>query len=182
MRESTIEIAERIKSIRKQLNFSIAEVAENTGINKYQYEDYESGQIDIPVSAIICISRFFKVDTSMLLTGEKPTEQGYSVTRKGEGVSVERHFRYKYQALAHNFINKNGKPFIITIDASDEEVHFNNHSGQEFLYVLEGSVKFYIEDEIFTLTEGDNIYFDATIRHAVKTENGQRARCLAIVF
>lgn len=182
MKETTIEIAERIKRIREQLGLSIDEVAKQTAINKYQYEDYESGQIDIPVSAIICLSKCFKVDISMLLTGETPTDIGYSVTKKGEGVSVERHYRYKYQALAHNFVNKQGKPFIITIDASDEEVHFNSHSGQEFLYVLEGTINFYVNDEIISLHEGDNIYFDANIRHAVKTDNGQRARCLAIVF
>ncbi|MFO7868785.1 MAG: XRE family transcriptional regulator [Bacteroidales bacterium] len=182
MKEYTKEIADRIKEIREQLGLSIDEVADETHINKYEYEDYESGQIDIPVSAVINIAACFKTDVAVLLTGEKPTEIGYSVTRKGEGVSVERHHRYKYQALAHNFVNKLGKPFIITIDASDEEVHYNNHGGQEFIFVLDGHVKMYFKEEVVELKEGDNVYFDATIPHALKTENGERARCLAVVF
>jgi|SRR5690554_488652 len=182
MKELTKEIAERIKQTREKLGLSLDEVANQTNINKYEYEDYESGQIDIPVSAILNIANCFKIDISVLLTGDKPTEIGYSVTRKGDGVSVERHQRYKYQALAHNFVNKLGKPFIITIDASDEEVHFNNHSGQEFIYVLDGHIKIYFKEEVVELKEGDNVYFDANIPHALKTENGERSRCLAVVF
>lgn len=182
MKERTKEIANRIKQTREKLALSIQDVAEKTKINKYEYEDYESGQIDIPVSAIIEIAVCFDIDISVLLTGTKPTDSGYSVTRKGDGVSVERHHQYKYQALAHKFANKVGKPFVLTIDASDEEVHFNHHSGQEFIYVIDGHVKVYIQDDIIDLKEGDNIYFDASIPHAVKTENGERSKCLALVL
>jgi len=182
MKELTKEIAQRIKNAREKLELTIPQVAEQTGINKYEYEDYESGQIDIPVSAIMEIAACFKIDIAVLLTGEKPKEVGYSVTRKGDGVSVERHSQYKYQAMANSFANKVGNPFVLTIDASDEEVHFNHHHGQEFIYVLDGHVKIYIKDDVVDLYEGDNVYFDANIPHAVKTENGERSRCLAVVF
>lgn len=182
MKELTKEIAERIKAKREHVGLTIQEVSEKTGINKYEYEDYESGQIDIPVSAIMEIADCFETDISVLLTGEKPTDVGYAITKKGDGVSVERHHQYKYQALANSFANKVGNPFVLTIDASDEEVHFNHHHGQEFLYVLDGHLKVYIKDEIFELFTGDNIYFDANIPHAVKTENGERSKVLAVVF
>lgn len=182
MKKGTKEIAQQIKKTREKLGISIEEISAQTKINKYQYEDYESGEIDIPVSAILSIAECFKIDISVLLTGEKPTDIGYSVTKKGDGVSVERHHRYKYQALAHNFANKIGKPFIITIDAGDEEVHFNNHAGQEFIYILKGHVTIHFKDEVIELFEGDNVYFDANIPHAIRTENGERSRCLAVVF
>lgn len=182
MKEKTIEIAARIKEVRENLGLSIQDVVEKTTINKYDYQDYESGQIDIPVSAILQISACFDVDISVLLTGENPQNIGFSITRKGEGVSVERHSQYKYQALAHDFAHKKGSPFILTIDASDEEVHYNSHSGQEFIYVLDGTIKIYFKDDVYSLKEGDSIYFDAKITHAVKTENGERAKVLAVVF
>ena len=182
MKEKTQEIALRIKEAREKLGLSIQDVAQQTKINKYEYQDYESGQIDIPVSAILEIAACLKEDISVLLTGEKPKEIGYSITRKGQGASVERHSQYKYQALAYNFVNKLGNPFLITIDASDEEVHFNSHSGQEFLYVLDGHINVFFKDDVISLKEGDSVYFDCKISHAVKTENGERARCLAIVL
>ncbi len=182
MKELTKEIAGRIKETRLELNLEIAQVAEKIGINKYQYEDYESGQIDIPVGALLKIASFYNVDASILLSGEKPTDLGYSITRSGEGVSVERHNRYKYRALANNFANKVGKPFVLTIDASDEEVQFSRQHGQEFLYVLDGHVKFYIDEEVFDLYTGDSVYFNSDHPHAVKSENGERSKCLAMIL
>ncbi|HOS84187.1 MAG TPA: cupin domain-containing protein [Bacteroidales bacterium] len=181
MKEKTKEIAARIKELREKLGINIQDVVSKTTINKYDYTDYESGMIDIPVSAVLQIANCFNVDISELLTGETPTNSGYSITRKGEGVSVERHSQYKYQALAHDFVNKKGSPFVLTIDASDEEVHYNHHKGQEFIYVLDGTIKIYFKDDVFSLKEGDSVYFDANIPHAVKTENGERAKVLAVV-
>ncbi|MCL2328365.1 MAG: helix-turn-helix domain-containing protein [Bacteroidetes bacterium] len=181
MQEQTKEIGSRLKQIREQLGLSIAEVAEKTNINKYQYEDYESGQIDIPVGALLKIAQQFNVEAAFILTGENPYEHGWAITRKGEGASIERHARYKYKALAHNFAHKKATPFLVTIDAKDQEVQFNSHSGQEFMYVIEGSVKIYFKDSVFELNEGDNVYFDAEIPHAVKAEDNKRARIISIL-
>jgi len=181
MQEQTKEIGNRLKQIREQLGLSIAEVAEKTNINKYQYEDYESGQIDFPVSALLKIAQLFNVEVSFILTGENPRENAWVITHKSEGASVERHARYKYRALAHNFAHKKATPFLVTIDANDQEVQFNKHNDQEFMYVVEGSVKIYFNDEVFDLNEGDSVYFDAQIPHAIKAEDNKRARIISVL-
>lgn len=181
MQEQTKEIGGRLKQIRESLGLTIVEVAEKTGINKYQYEDYESGQIDIPVGALLKFTQQFNVEVSFILTGENPHENAWTITRKGEGASVERHAQYKYKALAHNFAHKKATPFLVAIDANDQEVQFNSHDGQEFMYVVEGSVKIYFKDSVFELNEGDSVYFDAQISHAIKAENNERARILSVL-
>ncbi len=182
MQEQTKEIGRRLKQIRENSGQTIAEVSEKMGINKYQYEDYESGQIDIPVSAILKIAQYFEVEVTYILTGENPNESAWTITRKGEGASIERHSRYKYKALAHNFADKKASPFLVTIDANDQEVQFNKHNGQEFLYILEGAVKIYFKDTVFDLCEGDSVYFDAQVPHAIKAENNERARIISVVL
>ena len=117
----------------------------------------------------------------MLLTGEDPTEHNFSVTRKGEGVSVERHKRYKYQALASDFVGKKANFFIVTVDASDENVQFSSHEGQEFLYVLDGTMEVHFKDEKVVLREGDSVFFNSSISHAVRTVDGARARFLSVL-
>lgn len=182
MREQTEEIAARIKSARETCGLSIADAAKQLGINKYEYEDFETGQIDIPVSSILKIASLYKVDVTALLTGEGPHLATYAVTRKGDGVSVERHRRYKYQALASDFIGKLANFFIVTVDASDESVQYSSHDGQEFLYVLDGSMEVYFKEEKITLSEGDSVMFDSTISHAIRTINGARARFLSVLM
>ncbi|MBR5434141.1 MAG: cupin domain-containing protein [Bacteroidales bacterium] len=182
MREQTEEIAERIVAARETCGYSAEEAAKLLGINKYEYQDFESGQIDIPVSSILKIAALYNVDVKLLLTGESPTEQNYTVTRKGEGVSVERHKRYKYQALASDFIGKKANIFIVTADASDENVQFSSHEGQEFLYVIDGTMEVHFKNEKVELREGDSVFFNSSISHAVRTKNGARARFLSVLM
>ena len=182
MREQTEEIAERIVIAREASGMSVEQAAKSLGVNKYEYQDFESGQIDIPVSSILKIAALYNVDVATLLTGEEPRRMNYSVTRKGEGVSVERHKRYKYKALVSDFIGKKANFFIVTADASDENVQFSSHEGQEFLYVVDGKMELHFKDEKVILNEGDCIFFNSSISHAVRTVDGARARFLSVLL
>ena len=76
-------------------------------------------------------------------TGAEPRLHTYPLTRNGKGVSVERRKDYKYQSLAHNFIHKKAEPFLVTVEPEEAEtpVSYNSHPGQEFDYVLAGTLK-----------------------------------------
>lgn len=43
-----------------------------------------------------------------------------------------------------------------------------NHNGEEFIYIVEGSLDIYIEDQVTTLNEGDSFYFKSTLNHRFK--------------
>jgi quercetin dioxygenase-like cupin family protein len=89
-----------------------------------------------------------------------------------------------YQSLAHNFINKKSEPFMVTVEpeAGDVPIHLNNHPGQEFNYVMEGTLMIYIDGHQLILNEGDSLYFDSGCNHGMKAVGGKRAKFLAIIF
>ncbi|MBK8805746.1 MAG: helix-turn-helix domain-containing protein [Bacteroidales bacterium] len=182
MKQRIREIASRIKEVRNSKSMTIEQVAKDLKITKYEYEDYEAGEHDIPISFLFELSHYFGIDINVLLTGQEPTKNTYDVTRKGSGVSVERQAQYKYQALANDFKNKHIEPFVITVDSADEQVKLSKHDGHEFLFVIEGNLQIYIGEEIIKLTEGDSIYYDSKIQHAVTTDVNKRAKCLAILI
>jgi transcriptional regulator with XRE-family HTH domain len=43
-----------------------------------------------------------------------------------------------------------------------------SHEGEEFCYVLDGTIRYIIEDEEFELTQGDSIHFKSTLDHSWK--------------
>lgn len=184
MQERIKEVASRIKELRDILEISAEDMSTYLGIPREKYLKYENGEEDIPASVLYEISRKLGVEMSVLLTGEVPRMHYFSVTRKGKGVSVERRKQYKYQNLASNFINKKAEPFIVTVEPKPENTvaHTNSHPGQEFNYVLEGSLKFIIRDQSIILEEGDSIYFDSSCDHAMVARNGKQARFLAIIM
>ncbi len=176
------QIAERLRGLRDALELTTEEVALKCGVNQVDYEKYESGNSDIPVSFICEVAQTFGIETTALISGNDPHSIAFSVTRKGTGTSVERTKAYKYQSLAHGFRSPKAEPFEVSVEPCDKPIHLNTHSGQEFNLLLEGTMQLQIGGNDITLYEGDSIYFDATKPHGMKALNGNNARFLAVII
>lgn len=184
MTEQIKQVASRIKELREISQIPADELANQLEVSLEIYNKYESGSIDIPVSFLYRFANKFNIELSTLLTGESPRLHTYSVVRKGKGISVDRRKEYKYENLAYNFIHKKAEPFLVTVEPEDDSnpIHYNSHPGQEFNYVLDGSMKVYIDGHEITLNEGDSLYFDSGINHGMKALNNKSAKFLAIIM
>ena len=178
--EKLKQVTERIFYLRDILDFTAAEVAEKLDIPVALYEEYESGKKDIPISMIYAVAAVFGVDATEILTGEAPRMYDYTVTRKGQGVDIKRYEGYSFETLAHNYIGRNKEPMLVSITPSDKPVHLVSHGGQEFNYVLDGTVKVIIGKKNVVLEQGDCIYFDPRIPHGQMAVGGV-ARFLTII-
>jgi transcriptional regulator with XRE-family HTH domain len=182
MKESLEEIGSRLRELRELNRVSVEEMAAHLKVPVGTYNCYEEGKLDIPASILIGIARKLNVDTGLLLTGEESKMIVFTVTRRGEAVDVERRKQYHYQSLARKFAHKKAEPFIVTIEPRKEPAVEYRHPGQEFQYVLEGSLKIHIHDNEVVLSEGDSIFFDSSYKHAMEALNNKPARVLALVM
>ena len=184
MKEKMKEIAQRVSELRKLSDVNSGEMASSLKIPYETYISYEEGRNDIPASVLYEIAQKLKVDMGLLLTGEETRMHIFTVTRKDKGVRVERRKQYKYENLAEKFIHKKAEPFIVTVKPRIDEgkPHTNSHPGQEFNYLIMGSLKMYIHDNEINLEEGDSIFFDSSYEHAMEALNGKKAKFLAIIL
>ena len=184
MNEQLIQIATRLKGLRDALDFTSAEMAEKCGIDESDYLNYESGNVDIPVSVLHKISQNCGVDLSVLMFGDEPHMSSYFLTRKGQGAAVERTKAYKYQSLGAGFRNRKADPFIVTVEPKEEDapIYENSHAGQEFNIILEGRMMLKVAGKEIILNEGDSIYFDALRPHGMKALDGKPVKFLAIIM
>lgn len=184
MSDQVRQIAKRIKELREIADVSVEALSAELGIDAETYRKYESGDVDIPVGFLYKIANKFNVELTAILTGENPKLHTYALVRKGKGMRVDRREPYKYQSLAYNFINKKAEPFLVTVEpgAKDALVNLNSHPGQEFNYVLEGTLKIVINDHELILNEGDSLFFDSSAKHGMKAMNGKPTKFLAIIF
>ena len=120
----------------------------------------------------------------MLLFGEEPHMSSYFLTRKGQGLSVERRKAYKYQSLASGFRGRTADPFIVMVEPKPDDVQLekNSHQGQEFHLVIEGSLEETIGKKVLVLNEGDSIYFDASQPHCMRALGGKAVKFLAVIL
>ena len=184
MTDQIQSIAARIKELREISGISAESFASELDVPTDLLLSYESGNTDIPVGFLFKVAHRFKMELSALLRGDQPKLHIYSVVRKGKGLNVDRRKQYTYENLAYNFIHKKVEPFIVEVAPYQESrtPEFNSHPGQEFNYVLEGSLMVIVDGHEIVLNEGDSIYFDSGYQHAMKALDNQQARFLAVII
>jgi transcriptional regulator with XRE-family HTH domain len=183
MNEQIQLIGARIKELREIEGISAESLAHELNIESTIFSSYESGNADIPVGFLYKVSHRFNIELSSLLKGEEPKLHVYTIVRKGKGVNVDRRKQYKYENLASNFIQKKAEPFIVTVEPSPDRspLEFNSHAGQEFNYVLEGTLMIVVDGHEIVLNSGDSIYFDSGYNHAMKALNNRQVRFIAVI-
>lgn len=184
MEEAIKQIGERLKGLRDVLDIPAEEIANLCGITLEQYEKMENGESELSVANLQKIAKEYNVSLDVLLFGEEPHMNSYFLTRKGQGLHIERRKAYNYESLASGFRGRTADPFIVTVEPkpADTPKEMNSHNGQELNMVLEGTMELTIGNKTLTLNEGDSIYFDATQPHGMRAMNECPVKFLAIIF
>jgi transcriptional regulator with XRE-family HTH domain len=177
------EIGERIKGVRTLNKLTIEKFAKQVGTTPEQMAQYENGSIEIPVSFLHDVSHNFDISMTELLSGESAKLSVYSVVRSGKGVGVNRRQAYDYQSLAYNFADRTIDPFYITIKprSDNDTVPMLYHTGQEFHYVLDGTVRIKVAKHETVLHKGDSIYFNSTYPHSIEAIGGKAAHMIVTI-
>lgn len=176
------QIRARLRGLREVLEIPVEEVAELCGCTAEEYLEMESGQREMSESWLGRISKRYGIELDVLLFGEEPRMNGYYVTRKGQGLAIDRQARYKYQSLASGFRQRRMDPFLVEVAClpDDERRPLNAHEGQEFDLVVEGRMELTIGHRTMVLAEGDSIYFDASRPHCMHAMDGRPVKFLSM--
>lgn len=184
MTEQMQVIGERMRTQREILDVSASAMAQQLNIPLQEYLDYEAGKLDFAFSFLYRVAEILSIDILDLMTGDSPKLNICSIVRAGKGFAIERRTAYKYQHLAFTMRNKKAEPFMVTVEYNqdDQPPHLNQHEGQEFDYIIQGSMKVLLAGNEYVLNEGDSIYYDSSYPHAMQAVGGKAARFLAVVI
>ncbi len=103
-----------------------------------------------------------------------------SVTRMGEGVAHPT-TTYEHEMLAHELTTKKMLPYRAQVRARsfDEFEGWVRHDGEEFLFVLTGTIRLFTEFyEPVEMRRGDSVYYDASMGHNVISTSPEDATIL----
>ena len=180
------DIAKRIRELREIMGWTAAEMAEKTEVSEKQYIIYESGDTDIPFSFMHKCSLAFDVEMTELLEGKSANLSSYTVTRAGKGQQTAKEDGIDIKNLAPKFRDKIAEPYYVRYEYSaaqqNKPIHLAQHSGQEFDFILSGSLKVQIGEHTEILHEGDSIYYDSSTPHGMVAIDGQDCVFCAVVL
>ncbi len=175
----------RIATLRKERGLTLAQLARACGLSEATLSRVENGHSAVSAQHLFSLARYLDVDIARFFdNAAAPLTPGVrSMTRKGEG-AVENMERYDAEVLCADLSAKGMHPAINTIRARslEEAGGLARHGGEEFLFVLEGSVAVHSEWYAPTvLKAGDSLYFDGLQGHAYVAAGKGPARILVVV-
>jgi transcriptional regulator with XRE-family HTH domain len=179
-----VQIGGRLKEIRRTLNHTLAVVSQATGVSISNLSKIENNQISpsFDIMKRICdglgvsIEEFVRPGTKSVVSGRKTT------TREDEGDRFTSG-QYDYRAHASELSRKTMIPLEMVVHARsvDEFDHWSQHRGEEFVYVLSGSIEIHTEHYApFRLEKGESAYFDSSMRHLYLSVSKQDAHVLSV--
>lgn len=181
---SNIQLSKKIRELRRARGWTLEELAAATGLAASTLSKIENDRMSPTFDVVQKVAHGFEIDITELFANPAETRAGSrrSVVRAESGRPLETGV-YSHKVLAAELVNKRILPFLTTVKARslDDYSEWGSHDGEEFLYVLEGSVMFYTEHyEPVELNKGDGIYIDSAMRHACISTSKKDAQVLWI--
>ena len=179
-----------LRSIRAAKGWTLAEVRDLTGLSVSTLSKLETGKMGLTYDKLMKLGRGLGVDVAQLLVGNNKVNSEAPrlvsgrrvVTRKGEERIVETPV-YHYILYAAELLNRFMHPMLLDVTARsiDEFEELTRHAGEEFTYVIEGTIDFHSELYAPTrLSVGDSVYFDAGMGHAYVAVSPGPCRILSV--
>ncbi len=179
------QIGDRIKRLREEKGLSLTQLSQLTGFDEQTLRAIEDNTISPQLGTIIKLSK--ALDSALQRLISKEGEKLYTITRRKERKSSSRSSSlrsprpaYTYMSLAPEVKGRHMEALIVRLEASADEER-SVHGGEEFIFVLEGTVVLNIGEDRFVLEPGDSAYYLSTTPHVLTTEHGP-ATILAVIY
>jgi quercetin dioxygenase-like cupin family protein len=177
--EFSPELGSRLRSLRRERGYSLAQVAKGTNISKSFVTLVEGGKSDITITRLMRLTQFYGVHIADVLPENVTTDE--IVVRKGEGQHVYSPAEKIDVHLLSKYRDRALSPIVASF-APHGESELSSHEGEEFLYVLSGQFELQLgDDEPIVIEEGDSAHFPATRPHTYKNSGDTEGRMLSIV-
>ncbi len=174
----------KIRELREGAGLTQRKLASVSGLSPSMLSRIENGLTIPSITTLQVIADTLKTDIGYFFQagGEKgflitvPGNRRKIISRSGTNQNVA----YELELLASGMQNPFMEPAIVTYVGRDEEVEFRVHDGQEFMYVLEGTVKLTLGSQEFILKPGCAAYWNGNVPHKGVSVGNRPARALHV--
>ena len=179
-----VAIGRQVRTFRKKLDLTVSGLAKLAGVSNGMLSKIENGIASPSLATIQSLATALQVPVTAFFR-KYEEERDVSFVRSGEGLVIERRGTragHEYQLLGHS-LGKNVavEPYMIKLTEKSEVFPIFQHSGLEFIYMIEGEVGYRHGDKTYTLTPGDSLFFDADAPHGPEDLRKLPIRFLSVI-
>ncbi len=175
-------LGKKIKKCRKDKGYSLRQLATKVDLSASFLSQIEQAKASPSIENLKKIANELDVRVSSLIEDEDD-KKGTDVVKKDERDKVESiDSKTMISLLTTSNIEKHMEPILYEIEPGGESGRdYYTHSGEEFIFVLEGKLEIQIENKVYNLDEGDSFYFKSTLKHKFRNSGDTLARAIWVV-
>jgi len=160
-------IGQRLKELRRQNEWTLKEVASRTGISVGTLSKLENGKTELNFSSVNKLASGLGLRVTEL-TNPSTTVSGQRTLTPADSGTLFETVDMDYEVLCSELSNAQ-QGYIrgrVKARSVDPGMPWHRHKGQEFIYVLSGTLELHTEHYAPTvLKRGDSILFDSSMGH-----------------
>ena len=168
----------RLRELRLRRGWTLQELAARSGLSRAFLSRLESGSRQASIAAALTLSRIFDVSLASLF--ELPETETRCVIVHGAEVPERSANGLKYVPLSHAGSTFNLQPMRVRVSPSRRGNEHYHHDGEEWVYVLSGSLTLSLAGKTYDLEQGDAAHFDSRLPHRLIARGQREAEILVV--
>ncbi len=183
-RQAAYNIGKALQRLRKDNGWTLSTVSTKTGVAISTLSKIENNQSSPNYDVLIRLAEGLGVDFVELVKGGSFSTfapGSRTITRTSDTLRYETPMG-EYHVLSSELAKKSLQPMLVRLPKGKEAPEIlSSHWGEEIVYVLSGSLKFFMEPYRETLlNQGDSVHFDGVIPHGFVSVGDEDAWILSV--
>ncbi len=172
------EIATKINSLRKSKGMTLKDMSESCGLSVSFLSQIENGASSLAITSLKKIADALSVPITVFF--ESHENYNYHVPLQNQEKWKMEGSQLEYIRLCGNFPETVLEPLLVTLPPKSDVGQKYAHLGEEFIFVLNGTLVVDLEDTRYTVRAGESIHYPSTIQHFWSNPSEEEVRLLSI--
>ena len=177
-------LGERIKQLRLKKAMGLVELGKHTGLSASFLSQLETGRVVPTLRNLARIALVFSKDLSYFFEPEPKTL--FRVQRGKDRIRLPQSGTddpsYYFESLGYLVPDRQLDPYFAEFLPNVKPRRAHQHTGCEFLYVLEGELDITHGELRHRLEAGDAVYFDSNTPHSYSNAGGGSTKALIVTL
>ena len=165
-----IDIGSKLKDLRVQKGLTQEELADRAELTKGFISQLERNLTSPSIATLMDILQCLGTSIGEFFNEE--TEEQVVFSRNDYFEKTDSELKNMIQWIIPNAQKNEMEPILLTLQAGGSVYPDNPHEGEEFGYVLKGSVILHIGNRSYTARTGESFYYSADKQHYMEAKNG----------
>lgn len=162
-----MQIGHKIKTLRIQKGLTQEELADRSELSKGFISQLERDLTSPSIATLVDILQCLGTNLEEFFSNTTSEQVVFKASDYFEKIDTELHNQIKW--IIPNAQKNMMEPILLTLECGGSTYPDNPHEGEEFGYVLQGSITIHLGKNTFIVKKGESFYFVPNRNHYIET-------------